>query len=72
VSARGQTATHERLGFDHRNAIDVALHPNSVEGRALLDHLRGRGIPFLAFRGPRPGVSTGAHVHVGTPSARLG
>jgi hypothetical protein len=72
VSALGQTTTHDRLGFDHRNALDVALHPDSVEGRALLDHLRGRGIPFLAFRGALRGASTGAHVHVGTPSLRLG
>lgn len=72
VSALGQTATHDRLGFDHRNAVDIALHPDSVEGRALLDHLRSRGIPFLAFRGPRPGTSTGAHVHVGSPSPRIG
>jgi hypothetical protein len=70
VSALGQTATHDRLGFDHRNAVDVAVHPDSVEGRALLDHLRGRGIPFLAFRGPLAGASTGAHVHVGTASPR--
>jgi hypothetical protein len=72
VSALGQTSTHDRLGFDHRNAVDVALHPDSVEGRALLDHLRGLNVPFLAFRGPLPGVSTGAHVHVGTPSPRVG
>jgi hypothetical protein len=72
VSALGQTATHDRLGFDHRNAVDVALHPDSREGRALLDHLRSRGFPFLAFRGPLPGASTGAHVHVGGPSPRIG
>ena len=70
VSALGQTPTHDRLGYDHRNAVDVAVHPDSVEGRALLDHLRGRGIPFLAFRGPVAGASTGAHVHVGTASPR--
>ena len=52
MSALGQTPTHDRLGFDHRNAVDVAVHPDSVEGRALLDHLRDQGIPFLAFRGP--------------------
>jgi hypothetical protein len=72
VSALGQTATHDRLRFDHRNAVDIALHPDSVEGRALLDHLRGRRIPFLAFRGRLPGSSTGAHVHVGDPSPRIG
>jgi hypothetical protein len=72
VSALGQTALHDRLGFDHRNALDVALHPDTTEGRALLDHLRGRRVPFLAFRGAVPGVSTGAHVHVGPPSPRKG
>ena len=72
VSALGQTPVHDRLGFDHRNAADVAVHPDSVEGRALLDHLRARGIPFLAFRGPVAGASTGAHVHVGAPSPRTG
>jgi hypothetical protein len=70
VSAYGQTPVHERLGFDHRNALDVAVHPDSHEGRALLDHLRAQGIPFLAFRGARAGVATGAHVHVGDPSPR--
>ena len=71
ISALGQTAAHERLGFDHRNGLDVAVHPDSPAGRALLDHLRAHGIPFLAFRAARPGVATGAHVHVGEPSARL-
>jgi hypothetical protein len=72
VSAVGQTPLHDRLGFDHRNALDVALHPDSVEGRALLDHLRARGVPFLAFRGAVAGASTGAHVHVGAASPRKG
>jgi hypothetical protein len=71
VSARGQTPAHDRLGFDHRHALDVAVHPDSREGRALLEHLRAEGIPFLAFRSARPGVATGAHVHVGDPSARI-
>jgi hypothetical protein len=70
VSAVGQTPLHDRLGFDHRNALDVALHPDSVEGRALLAHLRARGLPFLAFRGAVAGAATGAHVHVGPPSPR--
>ncbi len=68
VSARGQTPVHERLGFAHHDALDVAVHPDSEEGRALMDHLRARGIPFLAFRTAVPGASTGAHVHVGRPS----
>ena len=71
VSALGQTATHDRLRFDHRDAIDVALHPDSREGRSLLNYLRQAGIPFVAFRGAVPGSSTGAHIHIGRPSPRL-
>ena len=70
VTAFGQTATHDRLKFDHRNAIDVALHPDSNEGRSLLSYLRQLGIPFIAFRGPVPGAATGAHIHIGNPSVR--
>jgi hypothetical protein len=72
ISAFGQTSVHDRLGFDHRNALDVALHPDSVEGRALLAYLRARGVPFMAFRGALSGASTGAHVHIGDPSPRRG
>lgn len=72
VSAFGQTAVHDRLGFDHRNAIDVAVHPDSAEGQALMAWLRERGVSYLAFRGPVPGASTGAHIHIGEPSPRLG
>jgi hypothetical protein len=68
VSALGQTAVHDRLGFDHHAALDVAVLPDSPEGRALMEYLRARGIPFLAFRAPRAGAATGAHVHVGPPS----
>jgi len=70
VSAFGQSTLHNRLGFDHRNGIDVALHPDSYEGRALLSFLRTRGIPFIAFRHPVRGIATGAHIHVGNPSPR--
>jgi hypothetical protein len=70
VSALGQTAAHDRLGFDHRNAIDIAVHPDTPEGHALMLYLRGQHIPFLAFRGAQAGVATGAHVHIGEPSAR--
>jgi len=72
VSARGQTAVHDRFGFDHREALDVAVHPDSPEGRALMDYLRARAIPFLAFRAAQPGVATGAHVHIGRPSPHAG
>jgi hypothetical protein len=71
ITAIGQSATHNRLRFDHRDAMDVALHPDSVEGKALMEHLRKNGIPFIAFRGASPGVSTGPHIHIGKPSARL-
>jgi len=70
ISAFGQTATHDRLHFDHRNAIDVALHPDSKEGRSLLEYLRQAGIPFIAFRNAVPGAATGAHIHIGKPSPR--
>lgn len=70
VSAFGQSATHDRLGYDHRNAVDVALHPDSVEGRALINYLQGQGIPFLAFRAAVAGVATGPHIHIGSPSHR--
>jgi hypothetical protein len=71
ISAYGQTITHERLRFDHRDAIDVALHPDSREGQSLLAFLRQTGIPFVAFRGAVPGTATGAHIHIGKPSPRL-
>jgi len=70
VSALGQTAVHDRLGFDHRNALDVAVHPDSAEGQALMAWLRTQGVSFLAFRGPVAGEATGAHVHIGEPSPR--
>ena len=71
ISAFGQTAVHDRLGFDHRNAIDVAVHPDSNEGQELMEFLRKAGIPFLAFRTAVPGSATGAHIHIGLPSSRL-
>jgi hypothetical protein len=70
ISAYGQTPTHDRLRFDHRNAIDVALHPDSKEGQSLLGYLRQAGIPFIAFRNAVAGSATGAHIHIGKPSAR--
>ena len=70
ISALGQTALHDRLGFDHRNAMDVAVYPDSPEGKALIEYLQAEGIPFIAYRGAVPGSSSGAHVHVGQPSPR--
>ena len=71
LSTVGQSDLHTRWGYDHRNGLDVGLHPDSVEGRSLIEFLRSEGIPFLAFRGAVPGVSTGPHVHIGNPSRRL-
>ena len=70
VGALGQTETHSRLGFDHRQAVDVAVHPDSVEGQALLSHRRAQGISFIAIRCRIPGSATGAHIHIGPPSER--
>jgi hypothetical protein len=71
ISAYGQTGLHNKLGFDHTNAVDVAVHPDSSEGQALIAYLRGAGIPFLAFRGAIPGKATGPHIHIGFPSHRF-
>jgi hypothetical protein len=71
TSAIGQSATHNALNYDHRNAVDVALRPDSVEGQALISYLQSQGIPFLAFRAAAPGVATGPHIHIGNPSHRL-
>ncbi len=71
ISAYGQSPTHDRLGFDHRNCIDVALHPETLEGQQLINFLRGAGIPFQAFNRAIAGSSTGPHIHIGKPSVRL-
>ena len=71
VSAFGQTPLHDRMGFDHRDALDVAVHPDSPEGRALMDYLRAAHFPFIAFWGAVPGSASGAHIHVGQPSPRI-
>jgi hypothetical protein len=71
VSAVGQTATHNQLGFDHREAVDVAVHPDSAEGQALIGYLASQGVSFIAIRGAIPGSATGAHIHIGPPSKRL-
>lgn len=71
ISAFGQSATHNQLGWNHRNSVDVGVHPDSAEGKALLSYLQSHRIPFLAFRGAIPGVATGPHIHIGNPSSRL-
>jgi hypothetical protein len=71
VSAMGQTETHDKLGFDHHDAMDVALNPDSREGRTLIGYLRQMKIPFIAFRRRVEGAATGAHIHIGNPSHRM-
>lgn len=71
LSAFGQSDLHTRWGWDHRNGMDIGLHPDSAEGRALIEFLRAESIPFLAFRGAVPGVATGPHIHIGNRSPRI-
>jgi hypothetical protein len=70
VSARGQTALHRSLGFDHRGRIDVAIHPDQNEGVWLRRYLEAGNIPYFAFRRAIPGKATAAHIHIGPPSGR--
>ena len=70
VAVFGQGAIHDRWRLDHRNSMDISLHPDSAEGRALLNFLQQNGIPYLAFRTAIPGTATGPHIHIGRPSHR--
>lgn len=71
VSARGQTALHTSLGFDHSGRVDVGVNPDEEEGvwlRKLLETLK---VPYIALRAMIPGASTAPHIHIGLPSTRL-
>lgn len=70
IAVFGQGSIHDRWRLDHRNSVDVSLHPDGPEGQALLNFLRTNGIPFLAFRQAIPGTATGAHIHIGRSSHR--
>ncbi len=70
VAVFGQGAIHDRWRLDHHNAMDIQLHPDGPEGRALLEFLQKNGIPYLAFRSAIPGTATGPHIHIGRPSHR--
>jgi hypothetical protein len=70
IAVFGQGAIHDRWRLDHHNAMDIQLHPDGVEGRALLEFLQKNGIPYLAFRSAIPGTATGPHIHIGRPSHR--
>lgn len=71
ISAEGQTAVHESLGFDHRGRIDVAVNPANPEGIWLRRYLEAKRIPYYAFSRAIPGKATGAHIHIGPGSLRL-
>lgn len=71
VSAFGQSDLHDRWGYDHHNAMDVPLSPDSAEGRVLMEYLRANSIPFTAFHHAIAGSATGPHIHVGLPSHRI-
>jgi len=70
IAVFGQGAIHNQWRLDHRNAMDISLHPDGPEGQALINFLQQNGIPFSAFRGAIPGVATGPHIHIGRPSHR--
>lgn len=70
IAVFGQGPIHDRWRLDHRNAMDISLHPDGAEGQALLSFLQKNGIPFLAFREAIPGTATGPHIHIGRPSHR--
>jgi len=71
IDVFGQSQLHDRWGYDHRNAMDIGLNPDSREGQALVEYLRANDVPFTAFHFAIPGVATGPHIHVGLPSHRI-
>jgi hypothetical protein len=71
VSARGMTAVHRALGFDHTGRVDVAVNPDSAEGIWLREYLDARAIPYYAFRIAIAGKATAPHIHIGPGSTRL-
>lgn len=71
VSAKGMTAVHRALGFDHTGRVDVALNPDSPEGIWLREYLDGLAIPYYAFRTAIAGKATAPHIHIGPSSTRL-
>src|SRR6185295_17685773 len=43
IAVFGQGAIHDRWRLDHHNALDISLHPDGVEGQALLNFLQKNG-----------------------------
>lgn len=71
ISAKGETAVHRAMGFDHRGRVDVGVSPDSDEGRWMRKFLSTNKIPYIAFRRSIAGQATAAHIHLGTPSPKL-
>ena len=69
VSARGESAVHRAMGFDHSGRFDVAVSPSQPEGVWARRYLTEKHVTFLAFRSAVPGKATGAHIHIGPPSS---
>jgi hypothetical protein len=70
ISAKGDTALHRSLGFDHRGRVDIALNPDQKEGAWLRSYLQRLKLPYYAFRAAIRGKATAPHIHLGPPSAR--
>jgi hypothetical protein len=70
VSAKGDTALHRSLGFDHRGRVDIALNPDQREGAWLRTYLQKAKLPYYAFRAAIKGKATAPHIHLGPPSTR--
>ena len=71
ISAKGETAVHRALGFDHRGRVDLGMSPDSDEGRWMRKFLATNKIPYIAFRRSIAGQATAAHIHIGTPSPKF-
>jgi len=70
VSAKGDTALHRSLGFDHRGRVDIAINPDHKEGAWLRSYLQRAKLPYYAFRAAIRGKATAPHIHLGPPSTR--
>jgi hypothetical protein len=71
ISAKGSTAVHRAMGFDHTGRIDVAVTPDSTEGVWLRKYLESKAITYYAFRVAITGKATGSHIHIGPGSTRI-
>jgi len=71
ISAKGSTAVHRAMGFDHTGRIDVAVTPDSPEGVWLRKYLESKDIPYYAFRSAIAGKATGSLLHIVPGGSRI-